>query len=275
MKIAAIILALATLSLSACDAQPEGEPVLRVPVAGGVAEAPVDTSARQADANTASDCRSTIFEDTSFTHCIADPARHRISTALASNAGSQAGTIAGWLAGRETTNLAFAMNAGMYDDDLKPIGYFVQDAQRLATLNRAEGPGNFHLKPNGVFFGSDGTWQVLDSATFERTVGDRPKFGTQSGPMLVIEGELHPEFSDDGPSRAIRNGVGVDEAGRAHLVISDAPVSFGRFARFFRDELKTPNALFLDGNVSSLWDPGSGRKDAGRVGPLLVVERKP
>ena len=56
-------------------------------------------------------------------------------------------------------------------------------------------------------------------------------------------------------------------------MISDAPISFGQFGRFFRDELQTPNALFLDGNVSSLWDPATGRMDNGRVGPLLVVTR--
>ena len=83
------------------------------------------------------------------------------------------------------------------------------------------------------------------------------------------------KFSEDGPSRTIRNGVGVDAAGRAHFVISESPVSFGKFARFFRDRLKTPNALYLDGSVSALWDPATGRIDGGApIGPLLVVTNK-
>ncbi|MFZ1741945.1 MAG: hypothetical protein WAT93_03780, partial [Pontixanthobacter sp.] len=70
-------------------------------------------------------------------------------------------------------------------------------------------------------------------------------------------------------------GVGVDAQGRAHFVISDTPISFGVLARYFRDELKTPNALFLDGNVSSLWDPAGERIDNGApLGPLIVVEQK-
>jgi uncharacterized protein YigE (DUF2233 family) len=93
--------------------------------------------------------------------------------------------------------------------------------------------------------------------------------------MLVINGKLHPEITQDGPSRMIRNGVGVDSEGRAHFVISDGPLSFGQLARFYRDVLKTPNALYLDGNVSALWDPASGRMDAGvPIGPLIVVENR-
>lgn len=89
----------------------------------------------------------------------------------------------------------------------------------------------------------------------------------------MIKGKLHPEISENGPSKAIRNGVGVDNDGKAHFVISNAPLSFGILARFYRDELKVPNALFLDGNVSALWDPAKDRLDTGApLGPLIVVE---
>ncbi len=219
-------------------------------------------------------CRSATFEGTSLTHCIADPALHRISTAQTPTTGASFGTIESWAAGRNESVIAFVMNAGMYGDDLKAMGYFVQDSDRLVELDRGDGSGNFYLKPNGVFFGSDGRWRVLDSDTFLRTIGDRPQFGTQSGPMLVMGGELHPEMQDDGPSKALRNGVGVGSDGKAHFVISNDPLSFGKLARYFRDELKVPNALFLDGNISSLWDPATGRMDGRRVGPLLVVEKK-
>ena len=93
--------------------------------------------------------------------------------------------------------------------------------------------------------------------------------------MLLVDGKLHPEITEDGPSRTIRNGVGVDAAGRAHFVISEGPVSFGKLARYFRDVLKTPNALYLDGAVSALWDPATGRMDArAPIGPMIVVEEK-
>jgi prepilin-type processing-associated H-X9-DG protein len=66
--------------------------------------------------------------------------------------------------------------------------------------------------------------------------------------------------------------VGVDAAGRAHFIISEAPVSFGKLARLYRDVLNVNNALFLDGSVSQMWDPASERLDKGApIGPIILV----
>jgi uncharacterized protein YigE (DUF2233 family) len=93
--------------------------------------------------------------------------------------------------------------------------------------------------------------------------------------MLVVNGQIHPRIQPNGPSLNFRNGVGVDSSGTAWFAISDDPVSFGRFARFFRDALDCRNALFLDGAVSSLWDPGAGRKDRrAELGPMIMVFRR-
>ena len=268
------ILGLVALLLAACQQQPEGEPVVRTELGEAVpAGTPSEAPAPVASGNPDSPCQPAEFEGIALTHCIADPTSHRIRTALAPSSGDTFGTIEAWAAGKNESAIAFVMNGGMYGDDLKPVGYFVADGDRLEELNRESGDGNFYMKPNGVFYGTGGVWRILETDTFLRTVGTRPSFGTQSGPMLVLNGEMHPEIQDNGPSRQIRNGVGVDSEGRAHFVISDAPISFGQFARYFRDELKTPNALFLDGNVSSLWDPATGRMDSRRVGPLIVVEK--
>jgi uncharacterized protein YigE (DUF2233 family) len=217
-----------------------------------------------------------VFEDMPLTICTADPGKHRITTALAPEDGAPWRSLAKLAAERaeDAPQVAFAMNGGMYNDQGKPIGYYVEAGDRLQQLNRNDGPGNFHMKPNGVFLGSDGSWQVMTTREFYDTVSQRPEFGTQSGPMLVVNGELHPDIAADGDSRAIRNGVGVDTAGRAIFVISDVPISFGKIARYFRDVAKTPNALYLDGNVSALWDPESGRLDElHQLGPLIVVEK--
>ncbi|MEM7778986.1 MAG: phosphodiester glycosidase family protein [Pseudomonadota bacterium] len=273
MRYAAILIC-ACITLTACEPQPAGEPVVRAELGEPIAsDGPLDiVPLPEESANASSACQDIVFEGIALTHCIADPAQHRISASLAPSSGENFGTIDGWAAGRNESAIAFVMNAGMYDDTLRPLGYFVQGADRLKELDRGDGDGNFYLKPNGVFFGSGSDWRILDTDTFLRTIGTRPEFGTQSGPMLVVDGDLHPEFQENGPSRAIRNGVGIDAEGRAHFVISNDPISFGQFGRFFRDELQTPNALFLDGNVSSLWDPATGRMDNARVGPLILVE---
>ncbi|MEC7400188.1 MAG: phosphodiester glycosidase family protein, partial [Pseudomonadota bacterium] len=256
--------------------QPEGKPVARAKIDGSVgAPAPMPSDDATIASQVESACRSVIFENTSLTHCLAIPSRHRIETALADGSGENYRSLAKLSEAMDGETVAFAMNAGMYDDDGDPIGYFVEDSERLKTLNTADGEGNFHLKPNGVFFGTGDTWEIRTTEDFLANVSDRPEFGTQSGPRLLIDGKVHPEIAEDGPSRLIRNGVGVDEKGRAHFVISNAPLSFGKFARFFRDELKTPNALYLDGSVSALWNPATGRTDSGAaIGPILVVEKK-
>lgn len=173
--------------------------------------------------------------------------------------------------GARADDVAFAMNAGMYDEDGRPIGLAIVDGQQKHAVNRREGSGNFHLMPNGVFeLFKDGRAAIVTTDRWRPSPTIR--FATQSGPMLLIDDKLHPAFDADGASRYIRNAVGVDSDGKPVFVISDEPVSFGKLARFFRDELKTPNALFLDGSVSALWDPANGRRDVTKpLGPMVVA----
>ncbi len=130
------------------------------------------------------------------------------------------------------------------------------------------------MKPNGVFYVTEsGDAGVLESTAYA-AAGIRPRLATQSGPMLVVDGRIHPRFEENGASRYIRNGVGA--AGkRAIFAISLAPVSLGSFARLFRDGLGCANALFFDGAVSALHD---GRKylvgGGYPAGPMVAVKRK-
>ncbi|MEZ5960775.1 MAG: phosphodiester glycosidase family protein [Hyphomonadaceae bacterium] len=174
--------------------------------------------------------------------------------------------------GGDAHNVRFAMNAGMYNDAGAPIGLYIQDGDEQKSISLTDGPGNFHLKPNGVFWqGADGALHIDVSESYARALPS-PRWATQSGPMLVIDGELHPQFAEDGASRFIRNGVGLRDSNTAYFVISSGFVSFGRFARFFRDELHCRDALFLDGTVSSVWAPSIGRYDDNHeLGPMVAV----
>ncbi|WP_240504513.1 phosphodiester glycosidase family protein [Tsuneonella mangrovi] len=272
---------LALILLAACGQQPAGKPVERMELGanGKITDlnAPKPTPSAVPVAKVASACQPVTFEQAKLTDCVADPAKDRIAMVLGPKGEAPYRSFAQFAAKRsaDASPVVFAMNAGMFDGEGKPIGYYVENGDRLKELNRNDGPGNFHMKPNGVFFGSDGKWQIRTSDDFYHNVGDRPKFGTQSGPMLVIDGKLHPQISQDGPSRTIRDGVGIDPQGRAHFVISDEAVSFGKLARYFRDAVKAKNALYLDGTVSALWDPATGRMDSrAPIGPIVVVSAK-
>ena len=168
--------------------------------------------------------------------------------------------------------LVFAMNGGMYHEDRSPVGYYRDTYGDRASVNLNDGPGNFHLKPNGVFWLDKERAGVSESGAYVETALD-PRYATQSGPMLVIEGEVHPEINPDGVSRKRRNGVGVSADGRTvHFAISDSAVTFYDFASLFRDVLETPNALFLDGQVSRLYAPGIDRNEIGAdLGPIVGV----
>lgn len=174
--------------------------------------------------------------------------------------------------GRDARHVRFAMNAGMFNDAGAPIGLYVAEGAEQKSIALADGPGNFHMKPNGVFWqGDDGALHIETSEIYARE-HRAPRWATQSGPMLLINGALHPRFAQDGASRLVRNGVGVRDEHTAYFVISSGMVSFGRFARFFRDELECQDALFLDGTVSSLWAPSIGRSDDNHaLGPMVVV----
>lgn len=166
--------------------------------------------------------------------------------------------------------LAFAMNAGMYHDDRRPVGFFVADGQEISPLQRKPGPGNFGLHPNGVFCVMQDRFEVIETLAFDAARPDC-RFASQSGPMLVLSGALHPKFLPDSDSLNIRNGVGVSADGtRAYFAMSNAVVNFHTFARLFRDGLRTPNALFFDGTISRLYAPEIGRDDFGLpMGPIV------
>lgn len=171
----------------------------------------------------------------------------------------------------DSQTLAFAMNGGMYHDDRRAVGLFINDQGQQQSLMTREGPGNFGLLPNGVFCVAEGRALVMQSLEFQEAELDC-RIATQSGPMLVINGALHPKFLADSPSKKWRNGIGVDANGTTYFAISDTTVRFHDFATLFRDVLKTPNALFLDGTISRFYAPELGREDGGaRMGPILGV----
>ena len=171
--------------------------------------------------------------------------------------------------------LSFAMNAGMYDQNLRPIGLFVEEGVEVKKLNRRNGGGNFHLKPNGVFYIAGEKAGVMETEAYAKS-GIKPDFATQSGPMLVINNKIHPKFSATGTSFKIRNGVCVEDDHIAIFAISNEPVGFYDFASLFKDQLGCKNALFLDGSISSLWSSdATGVGGYVPIGPMVGVYTQP
>ena len=219
------------------------------------------------------DFSTATFRGQRITVCRVDVKKERLQLFLRDDSGQPLKSFQGvnqWLSklGRK---LVFGMNAGMYQPDLSPVGLYVSEGRQAKPLNLANGAGNFCLKPNGVFALTASGAHVVESSRYPRVRG-KVLLATQSGPMLVINGKIHPAFKAGSALRKIRNGVGVPSPGVAIFAISEDPVNLYDFALFFRDVLHCRNALFLDGNVSSLDAPKLGRNDSWRdLGPMIGV----
>jgi len=169
--------------------------------------------------------------------------------------------------------LVFAVNAGMYQPDFSPVGLFVAEGQELKPLNRHVGSGNFSQQPNGVFLieGHSARVMTTDEYASEQV---KPWLATQSGPMLVHEGEITTSavMNPNSTWRKIRNGVCAPSPNAAVFVISESPVTFYEFASYFRGALHCREALYLDGTISSMYAPSLNREDRGSdMGPMLGV----
>ena len=216
-------------------------------------------------------CRDMAFEATSYTICEVRAGEDLRLFHSGPDGALGSFTAVNDMLAPQGLALDFAMNAGMYHRDLAPVGLYVEDGAQAAPLITRAGPGNFGLVPNGVFCVGD-SLRVIETLAFK---AERPacRYATQSGPMLVIKGKLHPKFLVDSDSLNIRNGVGVSADGsRAVFAISNEEVNFYSFARLFREGLGLPDALYFDGSISRLYDHDSGRHDAGfPMGPMVGV----
>jgi len=229
-------------------------------------------------------CVPETYQGNDYTICRFDPSASDIRLFLKDDKGDVLGSFDAVNAqlANDGETLAFAMNAGMYHKDRSPVGGYGEKAKQVSPNNTNAGPGNFHMLPNGVFWIKETREDYVEppEVYFDAYVGSTKSFEegahfvrdyTQSGPMLVIDGKLHPKFKAGSTSRKIRNGVGKSGSDLI-FVKSEVPVNFHDFASLYKDHLKAENALYLDGTISRLFAPNLGRNDFGaKMGPIVGV----
>ena len=157
--------------------------------------------------------------------------------------------------------LIFATNAGIFAPGYVPLGLHVENGRELVPLNLASGTGNFYLRPNGVFFIDQNGAHIVESSQYPGTT-PQTRLATQSGPLLVLNNQLNPNFRKDSNNLQVRSAVGVLSSDKIVFVLSREPLTFYQIATFFRDKLTCPAALYLDGAISRFYP---GEKPAGGV----------
>lgn len=200
-----------------------------------------------------------------FSVFTADPKTRNIGLYWKDSAGNIYGSFRNLESGlrKQGRRVDFATNAGIFEEGAIPTGLVVIGGRDILPINLNPGTGNFFMKPNGVFLISKGKPHIMTTEAwmeFKHPID----LATQSGPMLVADGKIHPRFTEGSASKYIRSGVGINQNGLVSFAISREPVNFYDFAKFFRDTLGCKNALYLDGAISKFYEPGAPRlREAG------------
>lgn len=158
--------------------------------------------------------------------------------------------------------LAAATNGGIYEPGYVPTGLYIEAGRLRHPINLMNGYGNFYLKPNGVFLITEAGAKIIESSQFGNT-DETVYYATQSGPLLVYGGKIHPAFTVGSHNRRLRSGIGISRNHLVYVVVSNCAVNFYDFASFFRDQLDCPDALYLDGSISRLYAPELNRNRDG------------
>lgn len=168
------------------------------------------------------------------------------------------------------------MNGGIYERGGIPSGLLVQEGRELHPINRRDGKGNFFLKPNGIFLIGDKGAAVIDTTEYP-PAGVKVGHAVQSGPLLLRNGKIHPEFRAGSANRLHRNGIGVTKDGSVVLIMTDirSPKypNLHEFATLFAS-LGCADALFLDGDISQMRSGEGLTKESGPFGCFIAVVKE-
>jgi uncharacterized protein YigE (DUF2233 family) len=171
----------------------------------------------------------------------------------------------------------FITNGGIYDKGYKPTGLYIENHQILSPLNLKEGDGNFYLNPNGVFLVTESNnAKIIESSKYHDSL--HCKYAVQSGPMLLIDGKIHPKFNPKSKNRRHRSGIGINDKGQVIFLMSehksDNYPTFYQFATMFK-RLHCKNALFLDGTISMMkQNPTAKEKQSFKFATMIAVIKK-
>jgi uncharacterized protein YigE (DUF2233 family) len=216
------------------------------------------------------------FKNQTFDACIVDLEKVDIHFNHADSAGNKFKSISKVLEHYKKLNkdVIFITNGGIFKPDLKPEGLYVEEGYEWYHLNEKNGTGNFYLKPNGFFYVTKwGMPNIRKSADYWKII-QHIRFATQSGPLLVINGEINKQFTEHSANKTIRSGVGITSNKKIVFIISNEEVSFYDFACVFKEQFGCSDAIYLDGLISKMYLPEIKRFDTDGIFSVFICATK-
>lgn len=166
------------------------------------------------------------------------------------------------------TPLLFAMNGGIYSDDARPGGLYIENYQKIKDVNLNNGKDNFHTKPNGVFYMQGDIPHITVSENFT----DAPdiSMAVQSGPLLIHNGTIFSHFTNDSQSEYIRNGACITTDNQLYFIQSLTPSNMYRFALTAQKKFACQEFLYLDGFISHM-QAQYGENKGTQIRPFISI----
>lgn len=172
-------------------------------------------------------------------------------------------------------------NAGMFTPSNEPEGLYIEEGSQTnfeLDTGKTQGDANFYLSPNGVFYiDSSNTAHIsttMDFLTGKKISTGHIRMATQSGPMLLINGSIHPKFTSGSSNEKIRSGVGIINEKKIVFAATVDPSNFYSFSMFFKNIFDCRDALFLDGHISQMYLKDINLHTEGSFGPILSVTKR-
>ncbi len=170
--------------------------------------------------------------------------------------------ISGVLSKNETVCIS---EVGFYDNGGNHIGLLQKEGQQISGIDIASsGKGNFYLVPNGVLSFDSLTIQITESKEYNtRTLQEENSI--QSGPLLIMNGKLHPKLNLFSPNKHGRSAIcTITQNNERFILFVTAldPVNMYTFSVLIKQRFNCDFALLVgSGNTCTNFSPSRSSCD--------------
>ena len=150
---------------------------------------------------------------------------------------------------------------GFYDNGGNHVGLLQIEGKEFFGVDLGtKGNGNFYLAPNGVFSFDSSTKRITESNAYS-TNRYKSKNSIQSGPLLIVNGELHPKLNLFSLNKHGRSAIcSIPQNGQIYTLFITAldPVNMYTFSMVLKQRFNCDYALLVgSGNTCTSFPSSS------------------